>query len=426
MNAPAPAQRRRRTDLEKLLDKVKETPGFNVRSLQGGDLVQVASTKGHGFHRFTIKGPDPTTLENAKAQLTRLGWTEDLYNAAKNITPDDDTGDESELDTDLPPAKYSLDEQRARALERITKDIAEWKKEVIGPEEAKIYLEMHREAAEERGRATGLTDDPLPLDAPEQTVRQRKLLKGHVHKLAREIRAGLWKLSTQGISIGVDGWIADGQHRLEAIILANAIEAFWVAHGVDDEIFPYFDRGRPRSDRDVLYTQGKSADPALPAAVRLLYLYDNVSDITKWGNHKATPAGGELLQYAAKHYGSIDEDIKACSGFRGRECLTVSSAIALRFVIRRADPEAEVDAFLEAVRFGFGAEEGSSTSALKRLGDNRFKRHRKTGRETSQNLFLAGIWTWNKYLERVAVRSVGYQERHGIPKVESFASIATR
>jgi|LakMenEpi03Aug12_release.lakeMendotaPanAssembly.Ray.scaffolds.fasta_scaffold601331_2 hypothetical protein len=80
--------------------------------------------------------------------------------------------------------------------------------EVIGPEQAKIYLQMN----------TG----------------NRNLQKGVVEQYAKDIRAGNWTLTHQGIAFAKDGRLLDGQHRLEAIVLAGIAVEMLVTFGLDD------------------------------------------------------------------------------------------------------------------------------------------------------------------------------------------------
>lgn len=413
--------RKKRGELDKLLDRVHDTKGFTVRRSKQGTAVVSAERK--GFQTFTLGGADATTLKNGEAQLARLGWNRNLYDEQQNLKKAAEAAGETipdDEDDDLPVPELSLEEQYRRAADRIEQDPVIWEKQVIGPDEAHEYLDLHRTAAEERGKEAGLSDEPLPLDAPAETIRQRKLLQSHVRRLVREIRAGMWKLSPQGIAIGVDGWIADGQHRFEAIVESGCAEAFWVAFNVPDDVFPHFDRGRPRSDIDILYTQGKNSDPAVPPALKLLYLYDNVGDITHWTVAGKIPSGAELLEYGAKHYANIGESVKFCAMFRGREALTPAAAAALRFLVLRKDPNAAIDEFLVAVKYGHGAEYDSVASALYRHGQNRFKAHRKAaGAGVSRELFLASIWAWNKHVAGIPSKSVGYQLRFGIPDIKT-------
>lgn len=48
----------------------------------------------------------------------------------------------------------------------------------------------------------------------EGNVLNRPLKQAHVDRLAREMAAGRWRLTHQGIAFDVSGCLIDGQHRL--------------------------------------------------------------------------------------------------------------------------------------------------------------------------------------------------------------------
>lgn len=94
---------------------------------------------------------------------------------------------------------------------------------------------------------------------PEMAAR---LLKGNTHNRAIRTRVvekyidmmnrGLWELTHQGIAIGIDGTILDGQHRLLAIIEAGTTVPMCVTYNVASDIFDSIDLGQTRSIADLL------------------------------------------------------------------------------------------------------------------------------------------------------------------------------
>lgn len=83
----------------------------------------------------------------------------------------------------------------------------------------------------------------------------------HVKRLATAIREGRFEVTGQTIAIDEDGRLADGQHRLHAIVAADMAVWLNVARGVPRDAFKYTDNGRPRSLRDT------ARIPAAQAAV---------------------------------------------------------------------------------------------------------------------------------------------------------------
>lgn len=109
-------------------------------------------------------------------------------------------------------------------------------------------------------------------DGEHENRRQR------AHKIsayAADMKAGRWQLTNQGIAFYENGDLADGQHRLEAIILAGVPVDMYVTYDVPNESVLY-DRGMVRSTTDVL-EMGGNKGPAYStnaiAATRFLFAF---------------------------------------------------------------------------------------------------------------------------------------------------------
>lgn len=63
----------------------------------------------------------------------------------------------------------------------------------------------------------------------------RPLRKGLVNQYAKDMKAGKWKLTHQGLAFNCDGTLLDGQHRLAAIIQSGVPVQMLVARGVDSD-----------------------------------------------------------------------------------------------------------------------------------------------------------------------------------------------
>lgn len=85
---------------------------------------------------------------------------------------------------------------------------------------------------------------------------QRKLRAGVVERYARDIKAGQWTLTHQGIGINTRGELIDGQHRLHAIVLADTSVLMMVSTDVPCKAFSHLDLGMQRTISDVLRGEG--------------------------------------------------------------------------------------------------------------------------------------------------------------------------
>lgn len=80
---------------------------------------------------------------------------------------------------------------------------------------------------------------------------QRALRNADVEKWATMMREGRWKLTHQGIGFTDTGKLADGQHRLWAIIFAKTAVRMNVTRGLAEDSFQALDQGRVRSIADL-------------------------------------------------------------------------------------------------------------------------------------------------------------------------------
>ncbi len=92
----------------------------------------------------------------------------------------------------------------------------------------------------------------------EKNTRNRRLQRPKVVSFARQMRSGLWKLNHQGIGFYDTNELADGQHRLEAVVLANTPVKMRVSWGVTVEAGAHIDRHRPRGEADSIRIGGLS------------------------------------------------------------------------------------------------------------------------------------------------------------------------
>lgn len=87
--------------------------------------------------------------------------------------------------------------------------------------------------------------------------KNRPLNKRYVDMYARDMIAGKWKTTHQGIAFDENGYLVDGQHRLNAIIQANIPIKLMVSRGLGNNPFSGIDSGLRRSMRDIIALSGE-------------------------------------------------------------------------------------------------------------------------------------------------------------------------
>ena len=81
----------------------------------------------------------------------------------------------------------------------------------------------------------------------ERNKDNRKLSSHKVKEYLSEIKSGRWRYTHQGVAFDTEGFLLDGQHRLEAIKEAGIATKSVVAYGVERGEFTIIDRGFPRN-----------------------------------------------------------------------------------------------------------------------------------------------------------------------------------
>lgn len=101
----------------------------------------------------------------------------------------------------------------------------------------------------------------------------RNVQAAQVGKIQRDVRAGNWTITHQGIAFNSDGRLYDGQNRLTAISgLEGQIDGVWmmVFRGFQQKAMAHTDGQRPRSFQNFLQIHGKEASLRAASVVKLI------------------------------------------------------------------------------------------------------------------------------------------------------------
>lgn len=122
----------------------------------------------------------------------------------------------------------------------------------------------------------------------------RTLNKARAAQYAEDMKAGRWELNGEAIKFYADKSLADGQHRLTGIIIANVPILTLVISGLDKSI-AIQDRGRNRSTADVMRLRGYDKELSNHTIVAMARLHYDVQM-----NKKNIP-DGLIEAFIAKH-----------------------------------------------------------------------------------------------------------------------------
>lgn len=124
----------------------------------------------------------------------------------------------------------------------------------------------------------------------------RLLRKNDLNEYARQMVAGLWKEETgEAIKIADDNTILDGQHRLQALILANISLRFMVITGLDKSVFTVLDSGIKRSSGDILHIAGIHDSNNVAAGIRKYVILKSGRVLGRTTNASTKYSSSEIL-----------------------------------------------------------------------------------------------------------------------------------
>ena len=112
----------------------------------------------------------------------------------------------------------------------------------------------------------------------------RILRGGRVEQYAKDMRNGNWQFNGEGIMFHKDGTLANGQHRLSAVVMADVPVEMLFVYGVENDV-TLFDRGLPRKTIDTLRMEGfdKKINNPVFVSMTKMHFYEqrkenNISD----------------------------------------------------------------------------------------------------------------------------------------------------
>jgi hypothetical protein len=132
----------------------------------------------------------------------------------------------------------------------------------------------------------------------------RPLQKQWVRELSKRMSDGDWKLSAEPIIFDTDGNLANGQHRLNAVIESGTSQTLMVVRGQPVESFFILDQGKKRSMADAV---GHS--PSVVNAINYLHklVYNTPADPSRkkmWdelANCGTLKLANELIEYCGSY-----------------------------------------------------------------------------------------------------------------------------
>ena len=136
----------------------------------------------------------------------------------------------------------------------------------------------------------------------------RNISQIQVARIAKDMKDGNWQVNGETIKFAKNNYLIDGQHRLQACVLADTPFETYVIYDLDNSVIDSVDTGRRRSDNDILKLNGfKSSRELVTVCRRLILVEDGQHPVfTFEGSHKGTITTRDLLDYCQTHKHEVD------------------------------------------------------------------------------------------------------------------------
>ena len=190
----------------------------------------------------------------------------------------------------------------------------------------------------------------------------RGVRQSHVSFLARQMSEGQWVMTGEPITVDVDGNLANGQHRLWAVVESGVAIDVLVVRGVPREAQEKSDQVYARTAANTLELIGHDKRTATVAsALKYLWHYTRSGRVRQM---REQPTNSEIRALYQAHT-QMDESVALTEGARTKRIAGPHSMWAFsHYVFSRQDEESAHQFVREAVD-GLGLTEGAITYVLR-------------------------------------------------------------
>ena len=184
----------------------------------------------------------------------------------------------------------------------------------------------------------------------------RPLNNSRVKQYTQEMKAGKWECTHQGIAFTEDGDVADGQHRLYAIVRSGVTVTMEVTFGLPRKAVVAIDRGLNRSVSDALTMSIEGAE----------WINRKVTAATKWAFN--FPNGGATANQIYDNASKIKESLLfAISMLPGGRAGLSKGPVLAAIALMHAGGEDEMKLRRFCNKLASGVVDGTKESAVVRL-----------------------------------------------------------
>ena len=178
----------------------------------------------------------------------------------------------------------------------------------------------------------------------------RHISQRRVAQFAAQMRSGHFENTGEPIIVSDEGILNDGQHRLHAVVAADAAVEMDIRFGIPRRAFVNTDTGAARSSADVLSIRGVAGASQIAMALRLLIAYERGLP-----EHLRDYITNEEVSRAYDRWPEIEDAVAKVQVYRFPPQIRSTPLYATTFLAMRAPRAARVDEWLHMLATGLEA-----------------------------------------------------------------------
>lgn len=178
----------------------------------------------------------------------------------------------------------------------------------------------------------------------------RRISQRRVTQIASQMKLGHFENTGEPIIVSDEGILNNGQHRLLAVVEADAAVEMDVRFGIPRRAFVKTDTGAARSGADVLSIRGISGSAQIAMALRLLIAYERGLP-----EHLRDYITNDEINRAYDRWPDIAEAVAKVQVYRFNPLIRSTPLYATTFLAMRAPRAGRVDDWLHVLATGLEA-----------------------------------------------------------------------
>lgn len=227
----------------------------------------------------------------------------------------------------------------------------------------------------------------------------RRVKDRRVNSYGREMAQGLWRLTHQAVAVDEDGWLVDGQHRLEAVVASGCDVPVVLALGVPRQSMVAVDSGANRNLADATRVHGNPL-PALGwgSVARTMMVGMDRGRASQHIGHQ------EIMAFIRVHYKALDFAFSNLSrNYRNLTPAPVRAVIARAYYQR--GQRTRIGEFCEALKSGLVNDKQQDVAVL-RLRNWLLNLSESRGKRTRFETYAKTEWALRQFIDGQDVAAI--------------------